>query len=160
MHIPTGQIQQDVQTTVTNTTNSGTSADTRVEYGGHTIFGDANARLWDKGQPQVKTTKTNDDGTVITTTQWSTNAFQIDGRTQIGGTYSDLEYIWHVHPNASTPSETDITTFSRWRTNGFTGNAFVVGIENGKVTFYNEKGSLITVKYSEFLKMGKQEGIE
>ena len=36
-HIPTGQKQKDVQTTVQNSLASGNSPNTRVEYGGHSI---------------------------------------------------------------------------------------------------------------------------
>jgi len=40
------------------------------------------------------------------------------------------------------------------------GNTFLIDVNNGKVTFFNEKGTLMTVKYDDFKRMGNQEEIE
>jgi len=49
---------------------------------------------------------------------------------------------------------------SNWRDNGFSGNTFLINVRNGVVTFFNENGILISVKYSDFIKMGNQEVIK
>ena len=56
IHIPTGQIQQDIQLTVDQSLKSGNSPENRVEYGGHSLFGDKTARFWDPGTPTQTTT--------------------------------------------------------------------------------------------------------
>ena len=37
---------------------------------------------------------------------------------------------------------------------GFQGNTFVIGVRNGRVTFFDSKGVLTTVKYTDFKRMG------
>jgi RHS repeat-associated protein len=157
MHVPTGQIQQDVQQTATATINSGTSPDTRVENGGHSLHGDANARIWDAGTPVQTTTRS--DGSIEK--RWSVTPFRIGGKNgQVGGPASSIQFIWHIHPNGSTPSDADYKGMSNWRSNGFTGNTFLIDVENGRVTFFNEKGTLKTIKYTDFIKMGNQQEIK
>jgi RHS repeat-associated protein len=154
MHIPTGQIQQDVQQTVNATINSGTSPDTRVENGGHSLHGDTNARIWDPGSPL--STSTDAAGNTIKT--WSIRNFKIGGKNnQVGGHASSIQYIWHTHPNGSEPSTADINAVSNWRSNGFKGNPFLIDVNNGRVTFYDEKGSLMNIRYDDFKRMGNQE---
>ena len=155
-HIPTGKKQKDVQTTVQNTINSGDSPDTRVEYGGHSIKGEENARLWDPGIP-TQTYKTPDGYTV---NERSITPFRINGvNNRFGGPPEAFEYIWHVHTFSSTPSSHDFfvmrNDWSRW----FKGTIFIVCPNDNKVAFYNQSKVLIRVTYDEFKKMGKQEDI-
>ena len=161
MHIPTGQIQKDVQQTATATINSGTSPETRVENGGHSLYGDANARIWDAGTPMQ--TRTLSDGSIEQS--WGVKPFRIGGKdNQIGGLASSIQFFWHIHPNGSTPSgdknRGDIYWMSSLRENGFTGNAFLIDVNNGRVTFFNEKGALMNIKYDDFKRMGNQEDIK
>ena len=157
MHVPTGKILQDVQQTATATINSGTSSDTRVEHGGHSLHGAASARIWDAGTP----VKVSTDAAGNTTKTWSLVPFKIGGKNnQFGGPVSSIQYIWHIHPNGSTPSAADINAMSNWRSNGFTGNTFLIDINNGVVTFFNEKGTMKSIKYSDFIRMGNQEEIK
>jgi RHS repeat-associated protein len=157
MHIPTGQVQQDVQQTATATINSGTSPETRVENGGHSLYGDVNARIWDSGTPMQ--TGTDAAGNTINT--WSLTPFKINGKYhQVGGQGSSIQFIWHIHPNGSTPTDADYNAMSNWSSNGFMGNTFLIDVNIGKVTFFNEKGTLMTVKYDDFKRMGNQEEIE
>ena len=157
MHIPTGQIQQDVQRTATAALNSGTSPETRVEYGGHVLFGDTNARIWDAGTTMQ--TQILSDGS--TEKKWSVKPFKIGGKNnQFGGLISQIQFFWHIHPNGSTPSRGDIWWVGELRKYGFTGNSFLIDINNNRVIFFNEKGSLMNIKYDDFKRMGKQEDIK
>jgi RHS repeat-associated protein len=157
MHIPTGQIQQDVQQTATATTNSGTSPETRVENGGHSLYGDAKARIWDAGTPM----QTGTDAAGNTTNTWSLTPFKIDGKNnQVGGPANSIQFIWHIHPNGSNPSDADFDAMSNWRSSGFTGNTFLIDVNNGRVTFFNENGTLTRIKYDDFKRMGNQEDIK
>ena len=158
MHIPTGQIQQDVQKTVKATVNSGTTSDTRVEHGGHALDGDVSARIWDKGTPME--ISTNAQGQIIK--KWSINPFVIGGKKNVGGPSNSIQFIWHVQPVNSQPSpDGDIKVLrENWRKGGFTGNPFIIGVENGRVNFYNEKGTIMSVKYKDFIRMGNQEQID
>ncbi len=157
MLIPTGQILSDVQHSANNTTNSGTSPDTRVENGAHVMQGDATARHWDSGTP-VKISK---DAEGNTTKTWSVTPFKIGGKkNQFGGDVSKLLYFWHIHPNSSTPSSGDKWWVGELRKYGFNGNSFLIDVKNDRVTFFNEKGTLIKVKYSDFIKMGNQMNIK
>ena len=155
-HIPTGQKQKDVQTTVQNSLASGNSPNTRVEYGGHSIEGEKKARLWDPGIP-TQTYKTPDGYTV---NKRSVTPFRVNGVNNLyGGPPEAFEFIWHVHTFSSIPSSTDFSKmkneWSRW----FKGTVFIVCPNDNKVTFYNESRVLIRVKYDEFKKMGQQEDI-
>jgi len=157
MHVPTGKIQQAVQQTATATINSGSTPDTRIENGGHTLKGDASARIWDTGNPvQIST-----DADGNTEKRWSVTPFKIGGkRNQYGGAVSDIQFFWHIHPNGSTPSGGDEWWVGELRKYGFIGNSFLVDVNNDVVMFFNEKGPITGVKYSDFIKMGKQEVIK
>ncbi|WP_339609855.1 hypothetical protein [uncultured Planktosalinus sp.] len=159
-HIPTGNILEDVKTSVDNTIRSGDSADTRVEHGAHTMKGDENARHWDPGKPKRTEISFDKDGNKIETSTWSVQPFLINGKTQPGGNGDDIGFIWHTHPNGSTPSPDDKRSLSNWRSNGFKGNTFLIDVNNEKVNFFNEKGTLMKVNYSDFLKMGNKEKID
>ena len=153
MLIPTGQIQQDVQKTVSATINSGISPETRVENGGHALKGDKYARIWDEGSPMQ--TKSLLDGSIEH--KWSVKPFKINGKNgQIGGLVSDISFIWHIHPNGPTPSERDKMWIGELRRYGFTGNSFLIDVNNKLVTFFDEYGILISIKYDDFIQMGNQ----
>lgn len=156
MHIPTGQIQQDVQQTAMATISSGTSPETRIEHGGHTLIGDKNARIWDAGT--IMKTEALSDGKILR--RWSIKPFLIDGKTQIGGPISNIQFFWHIHPNGSTPSNADKKIVNQLRQNGFTGNAFLIDVNNNRVTFFNETEILMIINYDDFKRMGNQEHIK
>ena len=157
MHIPTGQIQKDVQSTVLATINSGTSPETRVEYGGHALNSDSTARLWDSGSAMQ--TQTLQDGSIET--RWSVKPFRIGGKdNQIGGPASDIKYFWHTHPDGSSPSQRDKWWIGELRKYGFAGNSFLIDVKNGRVAFFNENGILINIKYDVFTQMGNQSQIK
>ncbi len=157
MYIPTGQIQQDVQQTATATINSGTSPETRVENGGHSLKGDKVARIWDAGSTME--TQILPDGSIEQ--RWSVKPFKIGGKNnQIGGSVNDIHFFWHTHPNGSTPSIGDTWWVGELRKYGFSGNSFLIDVNNNKVTFFNEKGSIMNINYDDFIRMGKQEKIK
>ena len=71
-----------------------------------------------------------------------------------------------MHPNTtvngvtlgdSIPSEADLNGQKRMVERGYKGNSFVVGTRTGTVTYFNEKRSLITIDWDDFLRMGGQE---
>ena len=153
IHIPTGQIQQDVQYTVEQSLRSGDSPENRVEYGGHSLIGDERARIWDPG---TTTQTTNSNGVAIQTR--TLENFKINGKKyQIGGLPETVEFIWHIHTYSSVVSPRDFEKMDGWRADGFKGSAFVVCPNDGKVSFYNESKTLIKIRYEDFKKMGKQE---
>ena len=155
IHIPTGQIQNDVQTTVQRSLDSGDSPDTRVEYGAHSLNGDKNALFWDPGRP-TQTQRTPDG---LTVKRRSVTPFRIDGvNYQYGGPPEEIEYIWHVHTFSSTPSSTDYSVMKGW-CRVIKGTVFVVCPNDNKVSFYNQSKVLIRIKYEEFKRMGRQEDI-
>lgn len=153
MHIPTGNILQDVRKTVMATYESGSTTEERVENGGHSLIGDENARIWDSGGTVEKTIE---NGQIVQE-KWTIDPFKINGKLNVGGESKNIKDVWHIHPNKSTPSPTDIKEVSKWRAAGYKGNPFIVGINESTVSFYNEKGELEKVTYKEFLKMGRQE---
>jgi RHS repeat-associated protein len=153
--IPTGQIQKDVQKTYNDCMESGNSSASRVEYGGHSLYGDMNARLWDRGTPREPVTTDNGNSGY----KWSITPFKINGRFAPGGPLSQFEFIWHIQPVGSNPSKADFDAMGSWRSE-YNGNPFVIGVESETVTFYNDKIQLISVSYDEFIKMGNQEDIK
>lgn len=91
------------------------------------------------------------------------SAFMINGQNQTPANASNVEYWWHTHPNTtvggvqlgnSNPSPADFNFQTTMENRGFKGNTFVIGVRGGTVTFYNKDKVLITVKYSDFKKMG------
>ena len=157
MHIPTGQIQQDVQQTALATIRSGDSPETRIESGGHALKGDKSARIWDTGTEMKK--ETLEDGSVKQ--WWSVDPFRIGGKkNQIGSRISDIKFIWHIHPYDSKPSNNDKLFIRKLRNFDFTSNSFLIDINNGRVTFFNEKRVLININYDDFKRMGNQEYIK
>ncbi len=157
MYIPTGQILEDVISTVKATSTSGSSTDTQVENGGHSLFGDKTARIWDSGDPMID----NSGKESFIDKKWPITPFKINGKqNQVGGDVSSIEYVWHVHPGDANPSIGDITELKNWKEYGYKGNPFVIGVKNKKVSFYDENGILESVDYIDFIRMGKQEEIK
>ncbi len=104
-------------------------------------------------------TQTLPDGS--TEQRWSVKPFRIGGKNnQFGSSVSDIEFFWHIHPNGSTPSGGDRWWVGELRKYGFTGNSILIDVNNGRVTFFNEKSSLINIKYDDFKRMGNQEQLK
>ena len=91
-----------------------------------------------------------------------------DGNNGVGvqADASNVKMWWHMHPNTtvngvtlgdSFPSKADLNGQKRMVEKGYKGNSFVVGTRTGTVTFFNEKRSLITIDWDDFLRMGGQE---
>ena len=161
MHIPTGKILDGVQHTVISTLNSGNTPETRVESGGHALISDITARIWDSGTSMK--TETLPNGNILK--KWGVLPFKIDNKKgQVGGQASTIRFIWHTHPNGDIPSgnkdEGDMYWVYHLKEHGFTGNSFLIDVENNRVTFYNEKGVIMNIHYNDFIKMGKQEDIK
>ena len=156
IHIPTGQILQNVQFTVEQSLNSGTSPDDRVEYGGHALENDVSAHIWDPGT----ITETSDLSSGATLKRRSLTPFMIDGKKyQLGDPVRKVIFMWHVHTYESTPSGKDFKWMKDWR-NKVAGCAFIVCPNDGKVSFYNETKTVIRISYEEFKLMGRQEDLK
>ena len=151
--IPTGGVMDDVISSVDDTRTS------QREHGGHANFGDANATRWDEGPPAIPfTDKDGNPGARATLTM-----FQINGRYEMPTDASNVEFWWHTHPNVtingaplggSNPSQADFRGQTEMTNRGFQGNTFVIGVRNGRVTFFNNKRVLTTVRYADFIRMG------
>ncbi|SHE86096.1 RHS repeat-associated core domain-containing protein [Flavobacterium fontis] len=159
MNIPTGGVMDDVVNSVNDTEKSG------KENGGHSFIGDANATRWDEG-PAAQPYK-DQEGNEGARAQLI--MFKINGKTQKPKDASNMEFWWHVHPNVTingvslgSSNPTDPADFNGQKSVqsiGFKGNSFVIGVRTGTVTFFtvDSKGNnkiLMTVKYSDFKKMG------
>jgi hypothetical protein len=153
-HIPTGGVMDDVVNSVneTNTSNK--------ENGGHANTGDANATRWDEGTPAKEVKDA--EGKVIGA-KASISPFVIGGSQNIPADASNVDIYWHVHPDtkvgglslgSSTPSAADKSFQGTMEKRGYSGNAFVVGARTNKVTFYNSRKSIITIKYQDFRRIG------
>jgi len=152
-HIPTGGVMDDVISSVNDTRTS------QREHGGHANFGDANATRWDEGPAAIPFTDENgNQGARATLTM-----FQINGRNEMPADASNVQYWWHTHPNTtvngvslggSNPSDADFRGQTTMTNRNFQGNTFVIGTRTNRVTFFNNTRPLITVKYSDFQRMG------
>jgi len=154
MKVPTGGVMDDVVSSVDATLTS------QKENGGSSNTGDANATKWDEGSPanEVKDAEGN-----VVGAKASMNPFMIGGTQNIPTDASNVEFYWHTHPNTtvggvslgySDPSDADKSFQGTMQSRGFKGNAFVIGTRSNTVTFYNKNKSLITIKYSDFKKIG------
>ena len=154
MKVPTAGVMDDVIDSVNDTKAS------QKENGGHSMIGDSNATRWDEG-PTPKAIK-DSNGNVIGA-EASIVPFIVNGVRQYP-TIRDMEFWWHTHPDvmvegiplgSSTPSFNDKMVQRDMKEKGFfKGNTFVIGVGTKKVTFYNSKKPLMTIKYSDFKKMG------
>ncbi|MEN5194498.1 DUF6443 domain-containing protein [Sphingobacterium faecium] len=153
MKVPTGGVMDDVIQSVEDTKIS------QKENGGHANVGDANATRWDEGPGAVAfVDKDGNPGA-----RASISMFNVNGKNVMPSDASNVEFWWHTHPNTtvngitlggSTPSDADYRGQSNMVGLGFQGNTFVVGVRNGRVTFFDSKGVLTTVKYTDFKRMG------
>lgn len=154
MKVPTGGIMNDVISSVDATEKS------QKENGGHANVGDTKATRWDEGPAaqEVKDAEGNVIGAKATITP-----FKIDGVSSIPTDASGIEFYWHTHPKttvggvqlgSSTPSVADKSFQGTMKDKGFKGNTFVIGVRDQKVTFYNQSKALITIRYTDFKKIG------
>ena len=152
--IPTGGVMDDVISSVDATNMS------QKENGGHAYEGDTKATRWDEGPAAVPyTDKEENPGA-----RAAINMFKVNGQSQMPSEASNLEFCWHVHPNTTVngvqlgnSNPTKPSDFIGQRTLekiGFRGNAFVIGARVNKVTFYNSRNTIITIKYNDFKRLG------
>ena len=155
--LPTNGVADDIINSVDDTITS------KLEHGGHAYKGEENATRWDIGtKPQeVK----NNDGDVVAV-RASVAPFKVNGVQKIPKDASNLEYWWHVHPDAkvggvnlgaSNPSPKDYDFQGILKNAGYKGNTFVIGARNQKVTFYNNQKTILQIRYETFKKiLGKK----
>ena len=154
MEVPTGKVMDDVVSSVDATLTS------QKENGGHVSNGDPRATRWDEGAAAtpVKDSEGNSIGAKA-----SVSPFVIDGKSSVPTDASNIKTYWHVHPNTSVggvalggsnPSDADKNFQGTMQGRGFKGNPFVIGARSNTVTFYNKDKALITIKYSDFKKIG------
>ena len=152
--VPQEGVMSDVISSVDATNKS------QKENGGSSNTGDANATRWDEGAPaqEVKDAQGN-----VTGAKATINPFVIGGTQSIPTDASQVENYWHVHPNttvggvslgSSTPSDADKSFQANMQNRGYKGNAFVIGARSNTVTFYNSRKSILTIKYSDFRRIG------
>ena len=151
--VPTGNVANDVQTTINMVQHSGDpegSPEYLIEYGAHSMKGADNATIWDPGEPM----RIDDNGAKV----WSISAFMKDGK-PTGGEPTDVEFVWHVQPTSSTPSNADKAAVFDCTYNGKMKNAtwFVVGVQDGKVSFLSALGKCHTIDMKDFQKMSMQQ---
>ena len=154
--VPTGRLLDGVRQSYEDTKQS------KKENGGHSYYGDDVVTRWDEGDGSFSFI--NNDGDIVV--KAIMRPFVVNGKMVRPIDASQLSMWWHTHPDiyinggclgSSIPSPKDIEEQVRLRISGFKGNSFVIGTRTNYVTFYNENGVLITVKWEEFLKMGTQQ---
>jgi len=160
MHIPTGEKLDAVIQSVEDTKLS------RKENGGHSYIGGSEVIRWDEGSDPIYYSMKDNDGNDLSVAKASMVMFFIDGKNEMPDDASNVEFWWHTHPDIvmngvqmgySSPSKADYKAQSQMKERNYKGNTFVIGTHNNKVTFYDDKKSLITVKYKDFLRMGRHE---
>ena len=149
-HVPTGNVARSVQTTIDLVEQSGCDENSQVEYGAHAMKGASEALIWDPGEPMW--------GDGNGTRRWSITPF-VKNSDNIAGDPVDVEFVWHVQPLSSIPSEADKANVFNCTVNGSMSNAtwFVVGVKDEKVTFVAPSGRCYTIDMSDFRKMGLQQ---
>lgn len=156
MHIPTGQKLKGVIQSYNDTEKS------QKENGGHAYIGDTDATRWDEGP--AATSYIDENGDLVT--RASLQMFVINGHNTMPSSTSDVEMWWHTHPNttingvslgSSNPSTADYKGQKKMTARGYKGNTFVIGVRSNTVTFFNNNRALITVDWTDFIKMGRQE---
>ena len=155
MHIPTGEKLEGVKKSFDDTLSS------QREYGGHSNYGDTSVTHWDEGEAAIAfTDQFGNKGAMASLTMFIVNGVNI-----MPDNAANLEMWWHVHPKTtvngiklgnSNPSDADFDAQKLMIEKGYKGNTFVIGTRDEKVTFFNKDGVLITVKWSDFLRMGGQ----
>ncbi len=152
-HVPTGNVANAVQTTIDLVKQSEECNNcpwTQVEYGAHSMYGVDKAIIWDPGESMEQTTFTGNEKY----RRWSITPFIKDGK-PTGGNSSDVEFVWHVQPINSIPSQADKSAAFHFTYNGGMENAtwFVVGAKDGKVSFLSGLGKVHTIDLNDFRKM-------
>ena len=142
MRVPTGRLLDGVRQSYEDTKQS------KKENGGHSYYGDDVVTRWDEGDGSFSFI--NNDGDIVV--KAIMRPFVVNGKMVRPIDASQLSMWRHTHPDTK-----DIEEQVRLRISGFKGNSFVIGTRTNYVTFYNENGVLITVKWEEFLKMGTQQ---
>ena len=132
------------------------------ENGGHNIFSNPSTVQWDEG-PEVEQLKV-ENGIM---TRGSVTPFVVDGQKMDIG-LGDLDVYYHIHPNtkglgSSSPSYYSINVNGRTmrrgdipyqavlQRRGYSGNPFVIGAGDNRVRFYNGSGTVMKVKYQQFI---------
>lgn len=156
MHVPTGQKLEGVKQSFTDTQLS------QKENGGHPNIGDETVTRWDEGSTAVAfTDKDGNQGAKA-----SLQMFVVNGQNTMPNDAYNIEMWFHIHPKTtvngislggSNPSDADYRGQKTMTNRGYKGNTFVIGVRNGKVTFFNKDRALQTVKWFDFLRMGGQE---
>ena len=152
-HVPTGNVATAVQTTIDLVEQSEECDNcpwTQVEYGAHSMYGVDKAIIWDPGEPMEQTTFKGDEKY----NKWSITPFIKDGK-PTGGNPSDVEFVWHVQPINSMPSQADKRAAFHFTYNCGMESAtwFVVGARDGKVSFLSGLGKVHTIDMVDFQKM-------
>lgn len=156
MVIPGSDIMNEIDKSVTDTKASG------LENGGHVLKGENKVIRWDEGTParEIK----NKVGEV-TGAKASMKSFTVNRESVRPKDASTISLWWHVHPDtvvggmnlgSATPSKADkgVQRSLEEEKNGYTGNSFVIGARDKRVTFFNWKKALTSIKYEDFLRMG------
>jgi len=152
--VPTGGVMEDVISSVEATESS------QREQGGHSMFGDVNAILWDEG-PEAELT-VDADGTKIL--KASIRPFRVEGK-RVNVKAQNVEFWWHTHPKteagglqlgSSNPTGADFSFQGSMQGAGFKGNTFVIGVRDQKVSFYNQNKVVLRMNYQVFKQIGKK----
>ena len=156
-HVPTGNIANDVQVTISKVKQSGDCEhciESQVEYGAHSLIGSDHAEIWDPGT-FMESGRINEK---YTYKRWSITPFmQNDEPMTID--YTNVEFVWHVQPDNSIPSKRDKDAVFDYTYNRGMGKAtwFVVGARDGRVSFLSGRGRCHTIDMKDFIKMSQQE---
>ena len=156
-HVPTGNIANDVQLTISMVKQSGECEhciESQVEYGAHSLIGSDHAEIWDPGIP-MESGRINEK---YTYKRWSITPFMQDDEPMTID-FPNVEFVWHVQPDNSIPSKKDKDAAFDYTYNRGMENAtwFVVGVRDGKVTFLSGLGRCHTIDMKDFKKMSQQE---
>jgi hypothetical protein len=91
---------------------------------------------------------------------------KVNGITRIPNNVGNVAFYWHIHPNcniqgdnsfgSSKPSNADIKYQRDMQQSGYKGNAFIIGLRENKVTFYNKNKNIITIPYPVFVNLGNR----
>jgi len=165
--VPTGDVLNEVINSVNDTDVS------KVENGGHSMYGQNTATRWDSG-PQYKeeqvANRPGADASFYASA--SIKPYTVNGKRQFVD-LKEVEFTWHTHPLITTsngarlgwsdPSggqkgakKGDIPNIGKNISAGFRGTAFTIGLRDKNVQFYNENGSYLKISYDVFKKIGSK----
>ncbi len=152
--IPPENIMEDVLKTIELVRQSGDYQETQVEYRAHSLVSDQHARIWDEGTPLES--GVDDEGNIYR--KWSVDAFVINDEVRIGGQRASVEFVWHVQPRTSDPSNADKdAAFHHINIGGMTNSTwFVVGASDAKVSFIGCNGSVHKIDMQDSFKMSRR----